>query len=218
MRFSCLVVAFKARRRPRSFGAERTRFLASFLSCHRAFNPAFVCSVAHQPLGTCLRRIGGATSAAFDSSVSVSTEVMLSTLAGISTGYRGGKLGCYRVLQIRVPHELCLAAVWRRLILAGSNMSSDCLGYVIPARSSWGNVMLHTLNGPNACERTLFIVKFGCMLVYAMHMSCIWTVWMCVLTTHQGTCINFVSRRQSVTFFESGAPEDLTNDAQTAAS
>ena len=51
------------------------------LSCHRAFNSAFVSWVAHKPLGICLCRIGGAMSAAFhSSSVSVSTEVMSLTL------------------------------------------------------------------------------------------------------------------------------------------
>ena len=87
--FRCLVVAFKASRRPRSFGAERTRFLASPLSRHRTFNSAFVSSVAHQPLGTCLRRIGDDMSAAFYSSVSVSIEVMSSTLPGLVPGIGG---------------------------------------------------------------------------------------------------------------------------------
>ena len=44
------------------------------------FNYACVSSVARQPLGTCLRRIGGATSAAIDSRVWVNTVVMSSTL------------------------------------------------------------------------------------------------------------------------------------------
>ena len=39
-------------------------------------------------------------SAAFDSSVSVSIGVMLINASGISTGYRRGELGCYRVLEI----------------------------------------------------------------------------------------------------------------------
>ena len=84
--FSCLVVAFKACRRPRSFGAKRTRFLASSLSCHRAFNSAFHSSVAHQLLGTCLRQIGGAMSVGFDRSVSASNEVMSLTLPALVSG------------------------------------------------------------------------------------------------------------------------------------
>ena len=80
------MVAFKACRRPRSFGAERTHFLAFSLSCHRALNSALASSVAHQPLGTYLCRIGGAMSVAFDSSASVSNEAISSTLPALVPG------------------------------------------------------------------------------------------------------------------------------------
>ena len=86
------MVAFKACRRPRLFGAERTRFLASSLSCHRAFNSALVSSVEHQPLGTCLRRIGGAFSVAVDCSISVSNEAMSSTLPALVPGVGDARL------------------------------------------------------------------------------------------------------------------------------
>ena len=92
VRFSCLVVAFKARRRPRSsVRAERTRFLASSPSCHRAFNSVFVSSVAHKPLSSCLRRIRGTMSAAFDTYGSVSNEVMPSTLPALIHRVSGGQ-------------------------------------------------------------------------------------------------------------------------------
>ena len=77
------MAAFKARRRPRLFGAERTRFPWSSLPCYRAFNSALVSSVVHEPLGTSLSRIGGDLSAAVDSSVSDRTEVMPSTLPAL---------------------------------------------------------------------------------------------------------------------------------------
>ena len=84
--FQLFAGRLQARRRLRSFEAERSRFLVSSLSYHRASNSAFVSSVAHQPLGTCSRRIRGAMSAAFDSRVLLSTEVMPSTLPVLVPG------------------------------------------------------------------------------------------------------------------------------------
>ena len=135
MRFSCLTVAFKACRRPRSFGTfdegGRTQnvdlgetswlknvwssmklgidhiktgpdhvlfvlvlLLPSVLIFRDKWRPTtgFVSSVAHQPLGTCLRRIGGAMSAAFDSIVSVSNEAMSSTLPALVPGVGEARL------------------------------------------------------------------------------------------------------------------------------
>ena len=58
-------------------------------------NSAFISPVAHQLLGTCLRRIADAMFAAFVSSVSVSNEAMSSICP---ESYRV-ELGCYRFLK-----------------------------------------------------------------------------------------------------------------------
>ena len=114
------MVAFKARRRPRSFGAERTRFLASSLSCYRAFNSVLISLVAHQPLGTCLRRMGGAMSAAFDSIVSVSNEAMSSTLPALIPGVGEARLAaiafCKFIRRCGSAINLC-RSIARRLLI-----------------------------------------------------------------------------------------------------
>ena len=47
-----------------SFGVARSRLVTSSFSWHRVHNYAFVSLVTHQPLGLCLRLIGGARFAA----------------------------------------------------------------------------------------------------------------------------------------------------------
>lgn len=91
------MVTFKTLHRLQSLGAERSRFLASSLPCHRVCNSAFVSLVAHQPLGPCLRQIGGAIFAAIDRKVSVSTTAMSSTLRVVVPG---GKEASFAVVSL----------------------------------------------------------------------------------------------------------------------